>query len=393
MKKPIRMIRQTIKKSMFCLQKGLLLISYQMFNLFYNSTNIWIIGVDEIAAYIHNMSMLIPGSICVSLSRHSFYHYEYTHQINTRNGMFYRITRIIYGPLLLGYLASRADNFCYIWHTGFLSEDIDGRAFEFSFLKRRNKKIVCMFLGNDIRSPKLMLDFAKLNEIEVISSYDIQIAPMRLTEEYELSKKLIAEAADQYADLIYSAPDDQKSYLKRNVEPIFYVYPDEKFYRNTNKYSNINKIRIVHAPSSPILKGTPLVRAAIKKLKVEGYSFDYIELTNVSNDQVLTELREAHIVLNQFYGFALGFFAIEALASYCAVLSSAHFSLESSLPKDSEDAWLSTQYWEVYDKLKYLLDNPHQMEKYASRGYYWAQKHYSFSNVKGKFTGTFSNNG
>lgn len=382
MKIAIEILRNIIINTVFGVQKIILLLSYYLHKPFVKCNDSWVVGVDEIAAYIHNMSSFLPNALSVSFSKNKYYEYEYTYQFKLKSSIIRKIVRAFYGPFLLGYLSNRANGFCYIWQTGFLYDNIDGRAFEFSFLRKRNKKIVCMFLGNDIRAPKLMLEHAKTKNIEVISSYDMQIAPYRLSEKYDFSKKQIAKAADQYADLIFSAPDDQKSYLTRAVEPIFYVYPDDKFYANYDKFENISMIKIVHAPSSPILKGTPLVRAAIKKLKLDGYGFEYVELINFTNDQVLDQLRDAHIVLNQFYSFALGFFAIEALASSCALLTSAHHSLEESLPKDSDDAWLSTQFWEVYDNLKFLLDNPHLMKSYALSGYEWTMKHYSFSSVK-----------
>lgn len=52
---------------------------------------------------------------------------------------------------------------------------------------------------------------------------------------------------------------------------------------------NIKKIKIL-SPSNPFVKGTSLVRAAIKKLQVEGYDFEYIELQKMPNEVVLEHL-------------------------------------------------------------------------------------------------------
>ena len=65
-------------------------------------------------------------------------------------------------------------------------------------------------------------------------------------------------------------------------------------------------------------------------MQLEGYNFDYIELSNKENRIVLEELKQAHIVLNQFYSFTPGLFGVEALANNCAVLMSADPKVEWS---------------------------------------------------------------
>ena len=37
-----------------------------------------------------------------------------------------------------------------------------------------------------------------------------------------------------------------------------------------------------------------------------------------------------------------------------------------------------TKYWEVYENLKYLLDNPHKIKYYVDNGYDFAYKHYTY---------------
>jgi len=37
-----------------------------------------------------------------------------------------------------------------------------------------------------------------------------------------------------------------------------------------------------------------------------------------------------------------------------------------------------TRFWEVYDNLKYLLDNPEKLKHYADNGYNFAYKNYTY---------------
>ena len=135
------------------------------------------------------------------------------------------------------------------------------------------------------------------------------------------------------------------------------------------------------------------MRAAVKKLQEDGYDFEYKELIDVPNQQVLSELRDSHVVLNQFYAFAPGVFGIEAMANHCAVLMSADFNIETELPQSAKGAWLITGYWQIYDNLKFLLDHPSEIKKFADTGYEFALNNYSYENASESIMNVFTENG
>jgi len=377
-------VKKIFKFVLFQLQKILLIISYTFFSFFIKRVpDLWIVGVEEVAAYVQNIGKMLEPSFTVSFSKNKFYNFQYSFSLPSRI-LLTKLFLNLYSPILLGYLMNKSDRFFYVWHTGFLIDGCDGRKFEFSFLKKKKKTVCCLFVGNDIRSPKLALESARNMDLEITASYYDLVAPYRLKESYEKHKKLIASSADEFADIVFNAPIDQISYLKKPTYPCFYVYPDEAFVRRDAKFLDLSIIKILHAPSSPIVKGSQIVRAAIKKLRVEGYQFIYTELIGIPNERVLELLRESHIVLNEFYAFVPGFFGIEAMASHCALVTSGDPHIETSLPLDAEGAWMITKYWQVYDNLKFLLDNPEKVKLYADAGYEWTKKHWTYSVVKKK---------
>jgi hypothetical protein len=134
---------------------------------------------------------------------------------------------------------------------------------------------------------------------------------------------------------------------------------------------------VAHSSSSPIIKGTQLVRSAIAQLRAEGYDFEYLELIGVANTEVLAALSKAHIVLNHFYGFTTGVFALEAMGSHCAVLSSTDETIERMLPPGANSAVMVTKYNQVHDNLKKLLDEPSRIRPLADRGHDWALRYTS----------------
>ena len=372
----------SLSRIVFIVQKFILRLSYHIFNLFIqNSKPIeWVIGVDEIVGNIKYISESISNSYSVSLSNNKFYEYKYNFQLGQiKNPKFMLMKRALIGPIVLGYLLNRAKGFYYIFSTGFLLDNIDDREFEFSYVKLKGKKLVCGFVGADIRSTKLTLEFAQRNNIEMYASYHFMANKEHISN--ESNKIARAKVSEQYADLIFNSSVDQMSYFTNKTTPCMYYYPDRLFYKNNNKFSDIDTITMVHAPSAPIYKGTQLVRAAISRLKDEKYKFDYVEIVGKPNVVVLEVLRNAHIVLNEFYAMAPGLFGVEAMSSHCALITSADENIEPDLPSGSNNAWFVTKPYQVYDNLKLLLDNPDLMKKYADSGYKWALEHAALSST------------
>src|SRR5699024_2578023 len=110
-------------------------------------------------------------------------------------------------------------------------------------------------------------------DIDVITTYQPISHKGIDSHENEALRRQLAVTADKYADVIFNPNVDQMSYIKRATEPFLYFVDESNILEHTNKFSTENELVVLHAPSSPIIKGTPLVRAAVKKLKDEGYQF------------------------------------------------------------------------------------------------------------------------
>lgn len=358
----------------FNIQKMMLQITYAVCKLVVKpEKDLWVVGIEEVANIVNNVSTVFEKVYSVNFLVHRFYGANhYNTNFGKMSPKMALVLRFVFGPILLGYLAARASNFFYVWESGFLFHRFDGRAYEFDFLKKRGKKIVTFFCGSDIRSPHLSIEHAKKLDIDVMATYQALSDPKFASPEFEARVRRTAEVADRYVDHIFNAPVDQIGYIKRDVHPFVYFYPDEKFNRNADKYNDVKRVKIVHAPSSFIIKGTQLIRAAIKKLKLQGYDFEYVEIINMPHAVVMHHLQTAHIVVNELYAFVPGIFGLEAMASYCAVLTSADREIETTLPIGANDAWMVTKYWEIYENLKKMLDDPALMRATAERGYEWA---------------------
>ncbi|MCB1126205.1 MAG: glycosyltransferase [Verrucomicrobiae bacterium] len=75
------------------------------------------------------------------------------------------------------------------------------------------------------------------------------------------------------------------------------------------------KVRILHCPSRPEIKGSARIEAVMKELLAEGLPIDFRKLTGVPHGQVLHEIAECDLVIDQLYSdFPLAGFAAEASA-------------------------------------------------------------------------------
>lgn len=379
----LNFFRYTRKKILLAFQIFLLYFSDLIFGAYFsirkNKKDLlhrtFAIGVHEIAKNIYYVKKTLENAYSVSSVPHKYYDLEYDFSLYK-----YRHSNFI-APLLLAYLSHISDVFVYIWCTGYLVD----REYDFKFLKSKGKKIVAIFAGNDVRSLKQCRQYYASRDMDCDCNYYGSMNPFFDTEGYEKEKMKIMELAERYCDAIFGSNLGQFPYSKRELHPFIYMIDIDGFPVNSNKFKVMDKITILHAPSSPIIKGTPLVRAAIKKLKTEGYRFEYIELINIPNSQVRALLLKSHIVLNQFYAVNPGLFGIEAMASVTAVLMSADPASNPEIPPAGKDAWVITPYWTIYDKLKMLLDHPEIIEHYAVRGRAFVEDNYTFEKARERF--------
>ena len=332
-----------------------------------------VVGTEEIAAVLHNVGEAMSPSWTVCLRRPPYYTFVYDVDYSAS-----KLKAAVMGPLELGRLAARHTTFVYVGGWGFLFP-VDGRAFELGFLGRRGRRVVCIFTGSEIRSHELLNQFGRDAERDVITTYQPFVAPGADSEPREAQRRMLANVAEQHASVIVNAPVDQMGWFRKSTEPFVYLVPDDHIVEIPEKWDDLSRPVIVHAPTSPIIKGTPLVRAAVKKLQTEGYVFEYVELMNRTNEEVLRELRRAHIVLNQFYALLPGVFGLEAMAANTVMLASADPELEPSLPGDAAQAWVVTPYWDLTDRLRDLLDHPERLQQQANRGTAWVRENGAWS--------------
>lgn len=330
----------------------------------------WAVGPHEVAAVVYRITSVLPSAESAILRPHPYYTFRYDWVGGART----QIGSWIAGPWKLGELAARARGFIYVSELGFLDKLDDHRRYEFAFLKKHGKRLVCYFTGSDIRSLRKMAEREAHTGLPNIATYIAETNPSLASDAYEDVRRAIAEVADEFADMTFNADVDQQGYLTRPSERYLYFYPDEDITDDFSKFDDVRTPVLVHAASSPVIKGTQLVRAAVEQLRAEGYEFEYIELLRQPHAEVRAALARAHIVLNHFFGETPAVFGVESLAAGCVVMMRADENVEPMLPPGSNSAWVVTRHFEVVTHLRQLLDAPETWEAQARAGAAWVRE-------------------
>lgn len=341
----------------------------------------WVVGPEDIALMSTHIARALPGAFTAIHARNPFYDVEYDALIQRPSTLFggrWAVWRRLYGgPLLLAWLINRTRGFIYVGGGGFLEGHHDEREFEFAFIRKHRRRIVCYFTGNDIRSPVLSLERARVTGEDNIGSRLVTLDPVFATPAYDDARRARARVAERQADAIFTARIDQIAYLDGPTEPFLYFAPDDEFVPATDKFERLDRIVVLHAPSSPHLKGTETVREVMARIVAEYPSVEYRELSGVPHAEVLAALDDAHIVVNELYGLVPGVFGIEAMARRCVVVTRASVDDEPELGEDARGAWVVAGAATLERAMRDVLDDPGTLARRAALGWDWARAHAS----------------
>lgn len=167
------------------------------------------------------------------------------------------------------------------------------RFYELPLLKFFGKKIIVVYFGSDARPP--LFSGRHLDDtggyVDSVSAHDESV--------YLITQ---IRRVEKYADVIINHTATSQFFSRSFVRFIAIGLP----INNSNALPPANTgesktIRILHAPSRPLAKGSLVFRQILDELRTEGYSIDFVELIGVPNSVVLQELQNCHFVVDELY--------------------------------------------------------------------------------------------
>ena len=242
------------------------------------------------------------------------------------------------------YLYNNTDMYLHIW------ESLDNKQADLKEFKKRNVKIVSWFVGDDIRHyPTALKEFNIDNEYFLEYTKFPVYVPMRKLRMHE-----------KYSDVVFSVPDQSSLALR----PYFHLQIPIDLSMYTFKKTGNTKPLILHIPTAPLLKGSPIFFKVMDELKAEGLDFEFKTVTGISNKEVRALLTEADILLDELYMHGPGMLGIEAMASGCCVVVK---YLENS-PDCFKPPVVSVDVSTVKEKIRALIINQHLREELIDKG-------------------------
>lgn len=215
---------------------------------------------------------------------------------------FVRLVGALYALLLrvaiFAYAIAKYDTFIFNGSWSFF------KFYDLPILKLLNKKIVVIFLGSDVRPPIFCgrhLD----DEGELVDP------AAALVETQEIYRKV--RRIERHADLIINHTATDQFLTRPYVRLAAIGLPIVPIERAPAPSSSRRGVKIVHAPSRPLAKGSHVFRQVVEELRLEGFDVEFLELAGVSNARVLDELSSCDFVLDELYSDTpMAMFATEA---------------------------------------------------------------------------------
>jgi hypothetical protein len=176
---------------------------------------------------------------------------------------------------------------------------------EWPLLRRMGRHIVVHYRGCEVRNRELNMRLHPA--INICQECDYDPRPC----EAPINVRRRELAARHGSAFLVTTPDMKEFAPAADHIPFFVTRPDWV----ASPPAGPRPFRIVHATNHPGIEGSRHIRAAIEVLRSRGHAIDYVELTGVTHQRVLDEIRNADLCIGKM---KMGYYAnlqIESMAA------------------------------------------------------------------------------
>ena len=171
-------------------------------------------------------------------------------------------------------------------------------------LKALGKKLFVTYQGDDARQGDYCRKHFAINFATETDAFSIASDESR--------RRKIA-VFDRYADGIYSLNPDLLHVLPKRAKFVPYGHVDLRDWKLVPLREE-GPIRIGHAPSNRVVKGTRHIIEAVEKLRAEGLQFEFVLIENILRGEARKLYEELDIVVDQVLAGWYGGLATEFMA-------------------------------------------------------------------------------
>ena len=176
-------------------------------------------------------------------------------------------------------------------------------------LRLLGKTIIFQFHGSDSRPP--YIDGPFLKGVDAFGAGEMRML---------LAKRRQLNRINRYAHFVIDTPTAGHLHTRPFVNWMAIGIPCKSLDRiERAKNGDEQRVRILHSPSDPAIKGTETIRRLVEDLREElepdGIEIEYVEVTGRLHAEVLDEINRCDIVVDQVYAdYGMPGFASEAAA-------------------------------------------------------------------------------
>ena len=352
------------------------------------------IGLRELSGYYHHLKKGFDAlgieAVFANLSGHPYRYGEDKNpwMINLINRLAQKIGTRFYRNwtmriLWVGFLQNILSAFLFVWALVRFDVFIFASNSTFFFfldlpvLKLCRKKIIYVFHGSEAR-PVYLNGYVLMNEKTATILIGIILARIQ---------KLIISIIERFADYIINIPPQAYFHSRPFISWWMIGVPHEVSERSIPSPATEKRqgsVRILHAPSKPEPKGTPLIRQVIKSLKGKGYAIDYVEITGRPNAEVLAELHRCDFIADEIYSDTpMAVFATEAaFAGKPAVVGSYYaMHIHSDLPAEDIPPSMFCHPDNLEEAMETMISNQTFREELGKKAFDFVMNNWSATNV------------
>ncbi len=160
-------------------------------------------------------------------------------------------------------------------------------------LKKAGKVIAVTWQGDDARQWDYCREHFRF-------THATEMEPVYLRKAQDNGVRKHIAAFSRYADIFYALNPDLMHVLPERTQFFPYAHPNLNDWQFCGVETNgLRPLRVIHAPSNPLIKGTRFIEDALETLRREGLVFEYIKVQGMANDEARRVYETADLLIDQ----------------------------------------------------------------------------------------------
>ena len=230
-------------------------------------------------------------------------------------------------------------------------------------LKELEKKVVMQYWGSDVRMYSRAKELNRFIKVKDMNEEGIK-------QKLDFLGKHISNCIVSDYELY--------EYIKDKHDKVHLVPQAIDLSKYKMSKSKNSKLVIVHAPSSPEIKGTKYILKAIENLKNK-YDFNFTLVQGMPHEEAKKIYAKADLVIDQILCGSYGLFAIEAMAMGKPVITWISEFMKDKYPKTLPI--ISANPETIEAKLEELIKNREQLSGLGKQGREYVEEHHDKDKV------------